>query len=35
MTPEETGCCPRCDPAPWEDTTVNWEDKLFLKDSVR
>ena len=35
MTLEETGCCPRFDPAPWEDTTVDWEDKLFLKDSVR
>ena len=31
----ETGCCPRFEPAPWEDKEITWKDKLFLKDRVR
>ena len=30
----ETGCCPRFDPKPWNEKTVKWENKLFLKDHV-
>ncbi|MFH0801461.1 MAG: hydrolase [bacterium] len=32
---ESTECCPRFEPAPWDDKTVTWEDKRFLKDRVR
>ncbi len=31
----DTGCCPRFDPAPWQEKEVTFNDKLFLKDSVR
>jgi hypothetical protein len=31
----ETGCCPRFDPAPWDEKEVTFEDKLFVKDRVR
>ena len=31
----ETGCCPRFDPGPWQETEVTFEDKLFIKDRVR
>jgi hypothetical protein len=31
---EETGCCKRFNPAPWEDKEINFKDKLFLKDHV-
>ena len=27
-------CCPRFDPAPWDDKVVTWEKKLFLQDRV-
>ncbi len=30
----ETGCCPRFDPAPWNEKEIAWQDKLFLKDHV-
>ena len=30
----ETGCCPRFQPEPWQDTEHNWQDKLFVKDRV-
>jgi hypothetical protein len=30
----ETGCCPRFNPAPWEDKEVTFTDKLFVKDRV-
>lgn len=35
MAKTETGCCPRFDPAPWQDKTVEWKDKLFIKKRVR
>lgn len=28
-------CCPKFDPAPWDGTTLKWENKLFVKDRVR
>jgi hypothetical protein len=31
----ETGCCPRFDPGPWDEKEIIWQDKLFVKDSVR
>ena len=31
----ETGCCPRFDPTPWQETEHIWQDKLFIKDRVR
>ena len=27
-------CCPRFDPKPWEDKTIPWEKKRFVKDRV-
>lgn len=30
----ETGCCPRSDPAPWEEKEIRWEGKRFVKDHV-
>jgi len=31
---EPTGCCPRFEPAPWDDKVITWEAKLFLQDRV-
>ncbi|MBN1457010.1 MAG: hypothetical protein JW912_04070 [Sedimentisphaerales bacterium] len=31
----ETGCCPRFDPAPWDETEHVWQNKKFVKDNVR
>ncbi len=31
----ETGCCPRFDPAPWDEKEVVFENRLFIKDRVR
>jgi len=31
----ETGCCPKFDPAPWDEKEISMKDKLFLKDHVR
>lgn len=28
-------CCPPFDPAPWIETTLEWQDKRFVKDRVR
>lgn len=30
----ETGCCPRFNPVPWDQKTLTWKDKLFVKDHV-
>ncbi|PIN70467.1 hypothetical protein COV93_01335 [Candidatus Woesearchaeota archaeon CG11_big_fil_rev_8_21_14_0_20_43_8] len=30
----ETGCCPRFNPAPWDDKEITWNNKLFVKDHV-
>ena len=32
---EETGCCPRFNPEPWQEKEVTFKDKLFVKDAVR
>lgn len=32
--PSETGCCPRFDPANWDEKEFTWQDKLFIKDKV-
>jgi hypothetical protein len=29
-----TECCPRFEPAPWQDKAIIWEKKLFLQDHV-
>ncbi|MBL7206498.1 MAG: hypothetical protein ISS36_02770 [Candidatus Aenigmarchaeota archaeon] len=31
---KETGCCKIFDPKPWENKTIKWKDKLFVKDHV-
>ena len=31
----ETGCCPRFNPEPWQEKEVTFDNRLFLKDSVR
>ncbi|HOW66506.1 MAG TPA: alpha/beta hydrolase, partial [Verrucomicrobiota bacterium] len=28
-------CCSRFEPAPWDNQTITWDNKLFLKDRVR
>lgn len=28
-------CCPKFDPAPYDNTVHEWKDKLFVKDSMR
>ncbi|OGB62879.1 hypothetical protein A2X44_02205 [candidate division CPR3 bacterium GWF2_35_18] len=30
----ETGCCPKFDPTPWDEKTLTWKDKRFIKDKV-
>lgn len=27
-------CCPRFDPAPWDEKEISWQDKRFVKDRV-
>jgi hypothetical protein len=31
---KDTECCPKFDPAPWDDKTFEWNNKLFIKDKV-
>lgn len=31
----ETGCCPRFNPEPWDEKEVTFTDRLFLKDRVK
>jgi hypothetical protein len=31
-TKEKQECCPVFDPAPWDNKTHNWTDKLFIRD---
>ncbi|MDD4199531.1 MAG: hypothetical protein PHZ12_09055 [Paludibacter sp.] len=31
----ETGCCPRFNPEPWEDKVLNWDNKRFIRDKVK
>lgn len=28
-------CCPKFDPAPWDEKEIQWQDKRFVKDRVR
>jgi hypothetical protein len=28
-------CCPKFDPAPWDEIELTWKDKRFVKDRVR
>lgn len=30
----KTDCCPQFDPIPWDDKTLEWKNKLFIKDKV-
>ncbi|MFA6035524.1 MAG: hydrolase [Candidatus Micrarchaeia archaeon] len=30
----ETGCCPRFEPAPWDEKVVTFKNRLFLRDRV-
>ncbi len=32
--PSETGCCPRFDPAGWDEKEFTWQNKMFIKDKV-
>jgi hypothetical protein len=34
MTDNETGCCPRFHPAPWDDQALHFENKPFVKAST-
>ena len=35
MSNNETAeCCPRFEPAPWDDKVITWERKLFLQERV-
>lgn len=31
---EETGCCPKFDPTPWDGKVFEWQDKRFVKGRV-
>ena len=31
----DTGCCPRFNPAPWQNKTHKWKNKLFIKNTLR
>ncbi|MFH0755551.1 MAG: hydrolase [bacterium] len=28
-------CCPKFNPEPWDEKEITWQDKLFVKDSVK
>ena len=32
---QDTGCCPSFDPEPWDGQVVEWENKPFVRDTVR
>ncbi len=32
---DQENCCPKFDPAPWDEKTFEWNDKKFVKDKVR
>src|SRR5512133_1381865 len=31
---ETAECCPKFDPAPWDQKTHEWKEKLFIQDSI-
>ena len=35
QTIKPTGCCDPFEPAMWQEKEIKWENKLFVKDSVR
>jgi hypothetical protein len=35
MAKTETGCCPRFNPKLWQDKTIIWKNKLFVKTRIR
>lgn len=35
MEEKKDECCPKFNPEPWEGKTLNWDNKLFVKDTVR
>ncbi|MDR0726528.1 MAG: hypothetical protein LBF37_00525 [Rickettsiales bacterium] len=35
ITKTDTGCCPPFNPRLWDNKTVTWKNKLFIKDKVR
>jgi hypothetical protein len=35
MSDSETNCCPKFNPKPWDNQTIIWLDKKFVRDSVR
>ena len=34
-TEKDEICCPKFDPAPWEDQLIEWDKKQFIKGTVR
>jgi hypothetical protein len=34
MNSEDTICCPRFNPAPWDGKTITWQGKRFMQDRV-
>ena len=34
MNTQNTECCPKFDPTPWDDKVFTWENKKFIKDKV-
>lgn len=36
MTASDTAeCCPKFDPLPWQERTIEWDRKMFLRERVR
>lgn len=35
QTIKSTGCCEPFNPEPWQDKEITWNNKLFVKDSVK
>ncbi|MEW6358637.1 MAG: hydrolase [Planctomycetota bacterium] len=35
MTQNQTGCCERFEPGPWDEKEMTWEGKKFVKDRIR
>lgn len=35
FTINNTGCCQRFNPTPWNEQKITWEDKLFVKDHIK
>lgn len=34
MPNQEKECCPKFDPTPWNELTLEWKDKLFIKKTI-